>query len=400
MRFSQTTLTGAVFAASLPLIQGQTSTDCNPTTNTSCPADTGLSTSTYSADFTQGASANASWSAAAYTSIDYDDSDGAIFTIAKSGEAPTIQTDFYIFFGRVDVVMKAAPGTGIVSSVVLESADLDEIDWEFLGGSDGQVQSNFFGKGNTTNYNRVQYHNVADTQDTWHTYSIDWSKERIEYIIDGTTVRTLEYSSSLALDGQNYPQTPMQLKLGSWAGGDSSNEGTVEWAGGKTDYTKAPFTMYVKSVKITNSNPACSYEYGDMTGSYESIKLISSGDSCEAGSSSSSASGSGSASASATAAPTSSHVVEALSNTKVAVSTTISGSAYSTNTASISAINAGTTTAAAATTGVASQPTAGVNGSVASSSPSASASYGAAASSQYIVGWAAILSLVSAIFLL
>lgn len=40
--------------------------------------------------------------------------------------------------------MKAASGQGIVSSIVLESDDLDEIDWEFLGGDTTQVQSNFY----------------------------------------------------------------------------------------------------------------------------------------------------------------------------------------------------------------------------------------------------------------
>lgn len=56
-------------------------------------------------------------------------SDGAVFTINKETEAPTITSNWYFFFGRVDVVLKAAPGVGIVSSFVLESDDLDEIDW-------------------------------------------------------------------------------------------------------------------------------------------------------------------------------------------------------------------------------------------------------------------------------
>lgn len=44
-------------------------------------------------------------------------------------DAPTMQTDFYFFFGLVEVTMKAASGTGIVSSIVMESDDLDEFDW-------------------------------------------------------------------------------------------------------------------------------------------------------------------------------------------------------------------------------------------------------------------------------
>jgi hypothetical protein len=75
-------------------------------------------------------------------------SSGAEFTINKSGDHPTIQSKWYIFFGRVSFFLKAAPGTGIVSSAILESDDLDEVDWEWLGGSDyvSKVQTNYFGK--------------------------------------------------------------------------------------------------------------------------------------------------------------------------------------------------------------------------------------------------------------
>jgi len=126
MRFTKSSAAASLVAA-LPLTLAQTFTDCDPTKK-SCPADTGLNAGSYSADFTQGSSANASWSAAAYTFVNYGNQ-GAEFTISKATEAPTIQTDFYFLFARVDVKMKAAPGTGIVSSIVFESDDLDEIDW-------------------------------------------------------------------------------------------------------------------------------------------------------------------------------------------------------------------------------------------------------------------------------
>lgn len=50
-------------------------------------------------------------------------------------QAPTLNSNDYIFFGNIEVVMKAATGQGIVSSFVLESDDLDEVDWEWLGGT-------------------------------------------------------------------------------------------------------------------------------------------------------------------------------------------------------------------------------------------------------------------------
>ena len=209
MRFAKASAAAAL--AALPAAFAQTSTDCDPTKK-SCPADTGLPSSAYTADFTQGSSANASWSAAAYTTINYGQN-GAEFTISGKNQAPTVQTDFYIFFGRIDVKMKAAPGQGIISSIVLESDDLDEIDWEFIGSNTQKVETNFFGKGNTTSYDRAIYYDVQTPQNTFHTYTIDWNADRLEFIIDGTTVRTLAYTDPLTNGGNNYPQVSEQSLL-------------------------------------------------------------------------------------------------------------------------------------------------------------------------------------------
>jgi hypothetical protein len=115
----------------------QTFTSCDPTKK-SCPADTALSASFYTHDFTTGAD-DENWKVTA-GSIKYT-SKGAEFTISKAGDAPTIQSNWYIFFGSVSFIMTAAPGKGVVSSAILESDDLDEVDWEWLGGENGNVQS-------------------------------------------------------------------------------------------------------------------------------------------------------------------------------------------------------------------------------------------------------------------
>ncbi|KAF2723060.1 glycoside hydrolase family 16 protein [Polychaeton citri CBS 116435] len=384
MFFSKSTA-AALAAAALPLAFAQTSTDCNPTEK-SCSADTGLNTKDYYADFTQGESALKSWSKAAYTDISFG-SDGAEFTIAKAGQAPTIQTDFYIFFGRVEVKMKAAPGTGIVSSVVFESDDLDEIDWEWVGGDSSHVQSDFFGKGNTTSYDRAQYHGVDDAMDTVHTYTVDWTSDRIEWSIDGAVVRTLSSDDALTVGGKNYPQTPMRIKLGNWAGGAPGQpEGTVEWAGGKTDFSKAPFTMSVESIAITNYNPSCQYIWGDQTGSWESIKL----DSDCSGSSSGSASGGSSSSSSTTSAPTSAHSVVGGVNSGAIVPTTAISSGTLTKVASTSTGTGASSSATGATNspggGDSAGPnngsgsSSGLNSTVSSGSPSSSHSGGSSAS--------------------
>jgi beta-glucanase (GH16 family) len=374
--------------AVIPLAFAQTYTTCNPMEK-SCPNDIGLDSASFACDFTQGKSALASWSTAAGTSLTYDGSKGAQFVINGKNQAPTISSDFYIFFGRVDVKMQAAPGVGIVSSMVLQSEDLDEIDWEWLGGDGTQAQTNYFGKGNTTSYDRGTYQSVSSPQTIMHTYSFDWTKDKIDWLIDGVIVRTLMYAD--AVGGENFPQTPMRLKLGNWIAGDPATnaKGTIEWAGGETDFSQAPFTMYVKSVSVTNYNPASAYQWSDKTGSYESIKLVG-GSSGSSGSAASSASGSsGSASKSATqvalkstavisnslntVAPTSSISIKKAQaqGSDAVVATSNFTSAASTLSSVISSISASATSAAAS-----------ASSSAASKSSSQSSSSASATSSQ------------------
>ncbi|OCK80134.1 glycoside hydrolase family 16 protein [Lepidopterella palustris CBS 459.81] len=243
----------------------QTYSNCNPLTNTACPADSALGRSV-NIDFTQGASD----SFTAQGSPTYD-SNGVSFTVAKSGDSPQLTSKWYIMFGKVSVVLKAAPGAGIVSSFVMQSDDLDEIDWEWLGADGGEVQSNYFGKGQTTTYNRGAFHADPGNQGGFITYTVEWTASQIVWQINGVTVRTLEPANS---DNQ-YPQTPMQIKVGAWSGGDPANApGTIQWARGPTDYSKGPFTMQVKSISVSDYSTGTQYKYGDTSGTWQSIQAI------------------------------------------------------------------------------------------------------------------------------
>lgn len=254
-------------------------------------------------DFTKGPSKD--WKLAAGTTLTYDPQLGAAFTIDKAGKAPTISMNKYIMFGRLEVVMRASFGTGTVSSLVLQSADLDEIDWEWLGADHNNVQTNFFGKGNTTTYDRGGKHPVSDPMEEFHTYTIDWTAQSLKWLINGQVIREVPYADPKALYGQNYPQTPMEIKMGSWIGcaseeaaKDPKTSGTCEWTGGPIDFSKGPYIMYVKSVKVTDYSCASEYVYGDMSGSYQSIKKIGG---CEGGSAGSEPSGDKSSSGTASA---------------------------------------------------------------------------------------------------
>ena len=257
-------LTAVTLAQAASATTSTTSSACNPLSS-SCSADTALATD-ISVDFTS--SLDYFNEESTESGISYGD-DGLTMTLAKRFDNPAIKSTFYIMFGRIECLLKAAKGQGIVSSFYLQSDDLDEIDLEWLGGDDTQFQSNFFSKGNTTTYDRGEYHNVNSApQDDFHNYTIVWTEEELVWYFDGTPVRTLKNTTS-----SGYPQTPMYIKAGIWAGGDPSNEaGTIEWAGGETDYSDAPFKMYIKDLSVSDYSTGKEYSYGDKSGKWTSIE--------------------------------------------------------------------------------------------------------------------------------
>ena len=173
-------------------------------------------------------------------------------------------------FGNVEFEIQTAPGQGIVSSAVMQSDCLDEIDWEWLGGDNSQVQSNYFGKGDTSTYNRAATHADPQNDGEFHKYTVDWTAEQVVWQIDGVTVRAMPYADA---DPGQYPQTPMMVKVGAWSGGDPSNPpGTIQWAGGPTNYANGPFTMYLKSIAVTDYSTGTQYTYSGTSGTWQSIQ--------------------------------------------------------------------------------------------------------------------------------
>lgn len=241
-------------------------TEHSLTKTATCSPDTALGKS-INVDFTKGsvdsftASGNPTY-----------DSNGATFTVGKSGDAPQLASIFYIMFGKVSITMKAAPGAGIVSTLVLQSDDLDEIDLEWLGADGTEVQTNYFGKGDVTTYNRGQFNPAPGNQDGFITYTVEWTESQVTWSVGDTIVRVLTPETA---DANQYPQTPMQIKFGSWSGGDSSNPpGTIEWARGPTNYANGPYSMVVKSLSVTDYSTGTQYKYGDTSGSWQSIQAI------------------------------------------------------------------------------------------------------------------------------
>ncbi|KAI8208592.1 putative glycosidase crf1 [Colletotrichum sp. SAR 10_77] len=205
--------------------------------------------------------------------MSFSDDTGGQMTIFEEANAPTLTSKNYLFFGKVEVELQAAPGRGIVTSIVLQSDALDEIDWEFVGADQNHVQTNFYALG-INDYTRAKYYEVDfNPMTTFHTYTLEWTRDSLIFSIDGK-----EYRTATPAEG-NYPQTPMQLKLGTWVGGKGPNQGTIDWAGGMAEWDKAPFAAYYRSVKIWDyaggdKAGATSYEYKPGSdGSWQSIQI-------------------------------------------------------------------------------------------------------------------------------
>lgn len=263
---------------------GLVAADCNPT-NVTCPADPAMPASkTY--DLTTSNTADFSYVMASRMA---ESGSELQFSVVEQGDAPTLVTNDYLLYGNVKATIKTAPGVGMVSAFILMSDVLDEVDWEWLGANDAEAQTNYYYRGETAGYNRGGVSAVSTPAETEHVYEIDWTESTLRWIIDGTTVRTLNEADTT---GYGYPSTPCQIKIGVWASGDPTNPaGTIEWGGGLIDYSAGPYTMSLSSLEVTSYTTAGSFVYAaggeTFTISKDSVSN-SNGSSTESSSSSSS----------------------------------------------------------------------------------------------------------------
>ncbi|GKT43455.1 putative extracellular serine carboxypeptidase [Colletotrichum spaethianum] len=275
----------ALALATAGLASAQTFSSCNPVKGDSCPANPAFGGDA-SYDFRNSKNID---DLESFFIVDggvkynpkvmsFSADTGAQMTIFEENNAPTLTSKNYLFFGKVEVELQAAPGRGIVTSIVLQSDVLDEIDWEFVGADQTHVQTNFYALG-INDYTRARYYEVPfNPMTSFHTYTIEWTKESIVFSIDGQVYRTATPAEG------NYPQTPMQLKLGTWVGGKGTAQGTIDWAGGLAEWDKAPFAGYYRSLKVWDyaggdKAGAKQYEYSKGTdGKWQSIQVIGAGE--------------------------------------------------------------------------------------------------------------------------
>ncbi len=149
------------------------------------------------------------------------------------------------------------------------SDDLDEIDWEFMGGNVTHAETNFFGKGIQNYHNAYlpprRQRCAGRLPQLYHRLDQGWY---------GLLHRYSKGPQPAPSGCRQLPSDPHAIvarHLGRWR--SQARRGVRDWAGGTTDYSKGPYTMYVKTVQVTDFSSGKEYSYGDQTGSWQSIQI-------------------------------------------------------------------------------------------------------------------------------
>ena len=157
----------------------------------------------------------------------------------SGGEYRTIERFSY---GRFETRMKAAKGSGIVSSFfTYTGSPWDEIDVEILGKNTSQAQLNYYVNGTGGHEKMIDL--GFDASAGFHTYAIDWQPNSISWYVDGVLKHTVTGSTS------TLPSHPMQIMMNLWNG-----IGVDGWLG--SFHYSAP--MYASYDYVTYAPPGAS----------------------------------------------------------------------------------------------------------------------------------------------
>jgi beta-glucanase (GH16 family) len=215
--------------------------------------------------------------------------DGTVLlTMPKGSVGTVISSTDYMWYGNVKARMKTSRGRGVVTAFILFSDVKDEIDYEWVGVDLETAQTNYYFQGITNYTNSENITDLSDSFKNWHDYEMRWTPDKIDWVVDGKTERTVErkYTFNATSNQYEFPQTPARVQLSLWPGGLASNaKGTIDWAGGEIDWNAADiqdpgfFYASVDSVEVecysassgagTNKNK--SYSYDNLAGTNDTV---------------------------------------------------------------------------------------------------------------------------------
>jgi len=214
-----------------------------------------------------------------------------VMILTETNNGTRLSSTRYVQYGTMSAKLKTGRWDGVVTAFITMSSIKDEIDWEFTNNSSPDTttgQTNYFWQGYVpAQTDGTTQGGLTDTYENYHTYTIDWQQDSLQWLIDGQVVRTLNRNDTVDSNGvYHYPGTPAQFELSIWPAGIPANpQGEVEWSGGMInwndpDYVSAGhFYAIVNSVQVTcaGSAPAGddAYTYGTNSSAMTPSILLS-----------------------------------------------------------------------------------------------------------------------------
>lgn len=158
----------------------------------------------------------------------------------KSAEVFTLDSALY---GKYVIRMQAGKGSGLISAFFLwkEGSELEDVFWEEVDievlGKDGANawQSNII-TGLGTRITSEQVHPASSLGDRYHTFTLEWTPDRVRWLIDGQLVREVNGDQASALT------SPAQARMNFWPAN------IAEWVG-PFDDSILPVHMYVNWIE-------------------------------------------------------------------------------------------------------------------------------------------------------
>ena len=101
-------------------------------------------------------------------------------------------------------------------------------------------------------------HYVKSPQTEYHNYTIDWTKEKLTFYVDGRVVRVVPSTATA-----DFPNSPVKFFITHSDDGDPENASAeyIDMHGGETDYFKGPFIMNIKKLIVADYSTGSNYSY-------------------------------------------------------------------------------------------------------------------------------------------
>ncbi|KAK9703857.1 putative glycosidase CRH2 [Basidiobolus ranarum] len=174
----------------------------------------------------------------------------------REGFGATVSSIRWIQYGTVTAKVKTASvAPGVVTSFIIRSPEGDEIDFEWVGKSPNEVQTNYYYHEDLHDNRHSMSVSVNDnTARSFNEYQIQWEEESIKWYVNSKLARTLLRKNTTydeKTKEHRYPSQLAQVQFGIWDSNSGGN-GTMSWAGGPTNWSNpnTVFEAYFDDIKI------------------------------------------------------------------------------------------------------------------------------------------------------